>query len=152
MRRFCLRGRRAGGLQGEQVLKGFGPRLHLSAGRLVTDENRKLDSFAEAIANQSCLVTKNMAQRLNTLNEKTRLLDPARLLARGYSLTRTEAGVVLKSQTEVAAGQKINTVFHDGEIMSIVQIGNQNTHKTPAKGTKSGSKSQKNSGQKTLFR
>ncbi len=152
---FCSRLQTVGAtglLHGEQVLNTFVPRLQLSTNRMVDHEQRQISLLSENLVYHSVRLQKNMNQKLDLLAEKTRLLDPHRLLARGYSLTRTEDGIAVKSKDEVVAGQKIKTIFHDGQVTSIVQPGSSKYGKTPTKGKKSGSKSQKNTGQETLFR
>jgi len=139
-------------LRGDQVLQGFGPRIELASGRIVVHEQKRLTACIEALIQRTAQVTKETGQNLDVLASKTRLLDPARLLARGYSLTRTENGSVVQSMNELAAGQKIKTRFHDGEVTSIVQPDSTVTGKIQNKGKNSGSKSKKNPGQETLFR
>ncbi len=73
-------------MRNDQVLRNFGPRLQLATGRAVIHEKRELNSLGETLINRSAQLTKDRWQKIDALAEKSRLLDPARLLARGYSL------------------------------------------------------------------
>jgi len=98
-------------------------------------------------------------RRLDGLERQGRLLDPHRLLARGYTLTQTVEGKVLTSVAEIAVGQRLHTRFRDGSIDStVVQTSeNRRTRRRgePARGGKKGGKSggeKAHSTQKRLFR
>jgi exodeoxyribonuclease VII large subunit len=49
---------------------------------------------------------------------RVRALDPVRTLARGWTITRTTSGEVVRGAAEVAPGQELVTVFADGEVRS----------------------------------
>jgi exodeoxyribonuclease VII large subunit len=67
----------------------------------------------------------NRAQRLASAQAKLRLLSPERTLERGYSITMDAAtGAVLRSPSDVSAGQRIRTRLQDGEISSVVDGAN----------------------------
>lgn len=58
------------------------------------------------------------------LSEKQKRLDagsPERLLARGYSISRTADGKIVRSIADVPAGAMIVTEVQDGTVTSIVQ-------------------------------
>lgn len=88
-------------------------------------------------------------RRLADLAGKSRLLDPRRLLARGYTLTLDVAGRPLKSALAVVVGDTLQTQFQDGSVQSTV---------TETAGGAGGSKGEKGGGeeersrQETLFR
>ena len=50
-------------------------------------------------------------------------LDPVRVLARGWSITRDEAGRVVRSIDEVAPGDRLVTTIADGDVRSTVDDG-----------------------------
>lgn len=62
--------------------------------------------------NQNTLV--NMATRLNAVN-------PLEVLARGYSILKTQDNQVITSSSQVCPGDRINAKLHLGEINLIVQ-------------------------------
>ena len=51
------------------------------------------------------------------IGEKVKLLDPAHVIARGYTLTYAN-GKVVKSSKELKAGEKLTTQFKDGQVQS----------------------------------
>jgi len=59
-------------------------------------------------------------QKLETLSETLRLLDPVELLKRGYSITSNSKGII-KSIKQVKSGEKLITQFKDGKIESTVK-------------------------------
>ncbi len=58
--------------------------------------------------------------RIDSLEQHVRLLDPALVLARGWSITRTASGEVVRSVADAPAGTEIVTVLTDGTITSTV--------------------------------
>jgi exodeoxyribonuclease VII large subunit len=63
-------------------------------------------------------------RHLDALATRVRLLDPAHTLARGWSITRTVDGRVVRSASELAAGATIHTTFAEGTARSRVEEGN----------------------------
>ena len=94
--------------------------------------------------------------KIVSLATQARLLDPQRLLARGFTVTLGPEGKALTSAAALAAGDRIKTRFVDGEIASIVQPGGTASGTKQIKKRKekrSGGKGKKeNPGQETLFR
>jgi exodeoxyribonuclease VII large subunit len=89
--------------------------------------------------------------RLEQLAAKSRLLDPQRLLARGYTVTLDARGRHLGSAAAVRQGQQIQTRFHDGRIASIVTGGaGTPSPRRPEKGDRRGG-TEEGSEQGTLF-
>jgi exodeoxyribonuclease VII large subunit len=64
------------------------------------------------------------AETLDHLDERRRLLDPARALARGWSITTKADGAIVKSAADVSAGDPLLTRVADGVIASTVEPGN----------------------------
>jgi exodeoxyribonuclease VII large subunit len=65
---------------------------------------------------------KQRRQRLGRLSERLRLLDPANVLSRGYSITRDSvSGKVIRSAASVKPGQKVDTRVEKGEFGSTVE-------------------------------
>jgi exodeoxyribonuclease VII large subunit len=60
------------------------------------------------------------AHDLDRLEAQVRALDPARTLARGWSITRDAGGRVLRSAADVAEGDALTTTLADGDIRSTV--------------------------------
>ena len=57
-------------------------------------------------------------QRFRQVEGILRVLGPEATLRRGYSITTTESGTVIKSVTQVAPGNRIKTRVADGTIES----------------------------------
>lgn len=62
-------------------------------------------------------------QRLVMHAAAVRLLDPVNTMARGWSITRGVDGSIVRSVSDVAAGQVVTTVVADGEFTSTVEGG-----------------------------
>ncbi len=91
----------------ERLLKVRGEVLHSERQRLHEQVRRQLEK------------TRN---RLERVSMRLQLLSPEHVLARGYSITQNKAsGKVLRSASEVEAGQQIITRLQSGEILSTVQ-------------------------------
>jgi exodeoxyribonuclease VII large subunit len=89
-------------------------RSHLRAAELgAADRTRQLVARApRALADAE--------RSLGTVEARVRALDPARTLARGWSITRTADGRVVRSPAEVAAGDELVTQVRDGSLRSTV--------------------------------
>ncbi len=64
--------------------------------------------------------TRDAARHLDGLAARVAALDPARALARGWSLTHTADGRLVRSPADVAAGDRLVTRVAAGEIRSTV--------------------------------
>jgi exodeoxyribonuclease VII large subunit len=80
------------------VLDGAEQRLSSSGGRLARAESRRIDA-SEA---------------------RLRALDPARVLERGYTITRDGDGRVVKRVAPLSTGDRLVTEFADGDARSVV--------------------------------
>jgi len=60
------------------------------------------------------------ARHLDSVEARVVALDPARVLARGYSITRDESGAVVRAASEVRVGSRVVTTLADGSITSEV--------------------------------
>ncbi len=97
--------------------------------------------------------------RLESLATQSRLMDPAQVLARGFTITLDERGRAVTQAASLAPGDLIGTRFSDGLVRSIVQPGHEiaggGTISKQGKGKRSDGKKgkpQKDPGQETLFR
>ncbi len=63
----------------------------------------------------------NAAERLDGAAARLRALDPERILARGWTLTRTVDGALVRSVAGLAPGAELTTRFPDGTARSTVQ-------------------------------
>jgi exodeoxyribonuclease VII large subunit len=79
-----------------------------------------------SLKNENVQLTRNVKtiqniqrQKLDSLSETVRLLDPIQLLKRGYSITSNELGII-KSVKQLKSGEILITQFQDGSIKSTV--------------------------------
>lgn len=61
------------------------------------------------------------SEQLDAAENHVRLLDPVNTLARGWSITRTASGAVVRSVVDVAPGDELVTTVTDGTIRSTTQ-------------------------------
>jgi exodeoxyribonuclease VII large subunit len=61
------------------------------------------------------------ARHLEGLAARVRALDPANLLARGWTITRRADGTIVKRPDELVAGDVIATQFAAGTVTSRVE-------------------------------
>jgi len=69
-------------------------------------------------------------RRLDGVEAQVRALDPARTLARGWSITRDAQGRVVRSATDVQPGDRLTTTVAEGRVHSTVDA----TEATEARG------------------
>jgi exodeoxyribonuclease VII large subunit len=60
-------------------------------------------------------------QAVETAAARLETLSPLNVLARGYSLTRTESGEVVRRPEQVRAGDRLVTTVQHGRIVSRVE-------------------------------
>lgn len=95
-----------------QVATGTRSRLALEDQRLTTASHRS------ALATRSAL--RDASSRVEVMAARLSALDPARALARGWSITRSSDGSILRSAAAVTAGDTITTQLVDGSVTSTV--------------------------------
>lgn len=66
-------------------------------------------------------VLERNSQRLSLYAESLRLLDPVTTMQRGWSITRTASGEIVRSIDDVQTGSRIVTVLADGSVTSVVE-------------------------------
>jgi len=60
-------------------------------------------------------------QHLVQAGARVSAYDPARTLARGWSITRTESGVLVRGPEDAPAGTRVRTTVAGGEVTSVVE-------------------------------
>ncbi|HEY3330747.1 MAG TPA: exodeoxyribonuclease VII large subunit [Capsulimonadaceae bacterium] len=88
-------------------------------------ENARLQSAAASIRSVSARTTERSGDRLERIDSMVRLLDPANILKRGYSITYA-GGRAVTSAIDVVVGSTLTTKLYNGTIESTVEA------KTPA--------------------
>jgi exodeoxyribonuclease VII large subunit len=104
--------------QADGWLSELAARVRAAAEARLTAERHRL---AAPLVRLPLLVRQRLAAEQNRLalaQARTHALDPARLLARGYTLTTRANGVPLRSAADIAAGDELLTHFADGVVRS----------------------------------
>lgn len=129
------------------------PRLARAGNRPLSGAGQDLARLTGRILRESEHVLGRRGKDLEHAAEKVRLMDPVRLLGRGYTLTLDREGRTVRSAGSLAPGQRILTRFPDGEVPSIVQSGDPaGSPRTPARKGGNGGGKKEDPGQEPLFR
>ncbi len=92
------------------------------AGRRGTrDAVHTIEACQSRLATSGRRTARTQTLRLDTAAARLRALDPRRVLERGYSITRDDAGRVVRSAHRVDAGQLLITETADGSLRSRVE-------------------------------
>jgi exodeoxyribonuclease VII large subunit len=95
-------------------------RLRSGARSHVRAHERELATAAASLVARAPRGVTAAERRVEALEAQVRALDPARTLARGWSITRDAAGRVVRSAAEVAPGDRLRTTLAEGEVESEV--------------------------------
>jgi exodeoxyribonuclease VII large subunit len=88
----------------------------------IHDHERRLDDWHERLQRALRQRLAVLRQRLEALAGRLETLSPLHVLARGYSLTRTECdGVVVRTPVQVRPGDRLLTLVQHGSIISRVE-------------------------------
>lgn len=88
--------------------------------QVLRTHDRDLEHHAHAVAAGAARALARADRRVDDLAARTGVLDPARALARGWTITRTEDGRLVRSVDDVAPGGRLVTTVADGELASVV--------------------------------
>jgi len=110
------------------VVDGRGRLDELTRARVFVNPKTMLESRYQFLDNQARLLHLLSDRRFDTFRKALALqasrleaLSPLRVLARGYSVARTAAEKkVIRSVSDVAAGDKVETIVGDGSIYAVV--------------------------------
>ncbi|MEO7397654.1 MAG: exodeoxyribonuclease VII large subunit, partial [Ilumatobacteraceae bacterium] len=105
----------------EQRLLDRSHRSALLAARALVRADDALDKARDGVGRRPLQVAAHELQTLAQIESRVRLLDPVQAMARGWSLARTAEGRIVRSSTELAAGDEIVTTFADGVAHSRVE-------------------------------
>lgn len=101
-------------------LSSHARRAALGARSTLTVEHHRMTSFAERIGRSTTATLRTAAARLDVLTARTQAVDPARTLARGWSITRTTTGTVVRRATDVEVGDVLVTTLAEGSVTTTV--------------------------------
>ena len=104
----------------EQRLADRSHRLVLSSGRALDHGTVVLDRSIGRLARRPLQLALEQSRTIDQIEARVRLLDPVHTLARGWSLTRTADGRIVRDQSDVAIGDAIITTLANGTLTSTV--------------------------------
>lgn len=111
-----------GRLDSAQLLQSQRPaRLQNATKRLLTSKRDQVNSLVKQLPRLAVRATASKQEQLQHLAAKVQLLDPARLLARGYTITTNSDGRVICGMQDLKKGDKLLTRFRDGTTSSTVE-------------------------------
>ena len=86
----------------------------------VASASGRQDELAARLRRSADTVLARQGERLDALAARLRALDPAKILARGWSITRTSDGDLVRSVADVRSGDALETRLADGTVTSTV--------------------------------
>lgn len=104
----------------DRRIHAFATRLAAGFGQSVAAAQRRVDYLAERVALEGTRASLASRLRVDHLAEKIGLLDPARVLERGFTMTFDASGRTVTTVDRIRPGQVIRTRFADGDITSTV--------------------------------
>ena len=84
------------------------------------NSNENLKGIKERIVLIAPSIIKRNESKLDGFEDQIRVLDPKRLLARGWSITRTQNGEIISSTKNLFNGDEIETIFENGTVKSTI--------------------------------
>lgn len=84
-------------------------------------ESRSLDASQHRLIEGARRKSRDAGVRIGGISDRLRALDPKRVLARGYSITRTEDGRVLRAAATATVGKRLLTETAAGIVASRVE-------------------------------
>jgi exodeoxyribonuclease VII large subunit len=88
--------------------------------RAVKQATAALDGSERTLASAGARLARAEGRRLDASEARLRALDPARVLDRGYTITRDRDGRVVKRVAPLSTGDRLVTEFADGTAASVV--------------------------------
>ena len=95
-------------------------RLVASARGSITAATSIVSTHTDTLRRRGPAAVNEHRRRLGELETRRRLLDPEELMRRGWSVTRTASGRVVRSITDVSDGEVVVTQIADGSFTSTV--------------------------------
>jgi exodeoxyribonuclease VII large subunit len=95
-------------------------RLRAAARGHIRARERELAAAAASLVARAPRGVAAAERRVDAVEAQVRALDPARTLARGWSITRDASGRMVRSAAEVAPGDRLRTTLAEGEVQSEV--------------------------------
>lgn len=96
-------------------------RVGIAAPRRTSAASSALDTSTRRITRSATHAVELLGSRLDTLAARAMVHDPIAALARGWSITRTVDGTLVRGEQDVAPGDRLVTHLAEGIITSIVE-------------------------------
>lgn len=90
-------------------------------GRLFATADQRLDTLTDKFSNQLSHYFQQKHQKLGSISGQLDSLSPLKILARGYSITRSEDGDIITSADEVQPGDIIESRLNKGRLKGEVK-------------------------------
>ncbi len=98
--------------------------LQHSLTAILRERHQRVDEAALQMRHMVLIQRQNIRSQLEAWTQQLRLLNPNMILDRGYSITRTKDGKIIRQPTDVQPGTDLVTVLTGGEILSTVKESN----------------------------
>ncbi len=105
----------------DQRLVDRSHRVSLSSSRALDSAERTITRAADGIGRRPLQHTVQQLQTLQQLEARVRSLDPIHALSRGWSITHTLDGRIIRSSADLAPGDEIVTTFAAGAATSRIE-------------------------------
>ena len=102
------------------LLDDLAQRTARSATAVLDRRADRLDDLVGRLRRSPMATLDRQAERLAGVTDNLRALDPARILARGWSITRLADGTLVRSMTDTAVGDTLVTHVTGGTVTSTV--------------------------------
>jgi exodeoxyribonuclease VII large subunit len=96
-------------------------RLRVAPRRQLTDSRRAVDAATRRIVARAPQIIDGHRRHIDAIEQRLGLLDPVNLMRRGWSVTRTADGAVLRSIAHARPGDVITTQVADGSLTSRIE-------------------------------
>ena len=102
------------------LLSSHARRAALAGRSRLTIEQQRVGDRARRVGRAGTGALRAVEQRLALHIARRKAVDPVHTLARGWSITRTGKGRLVRSPSDVAVGDELVTTFADGSVRSTV--------------------------------
>ncbi len=114
--------------RGEQRLATTQAQVVTRSASSLTTAQRRCDQKQQVLVDRPGRILRNEHSRLDLLEARLSAVDPAQALQRGYSITTTSSGQLVRNADDVAIGTELTTRLAAGTVISTVtEVGRTTT-------------------------
>ncbi len=103
-------------------LKSLSDKMGFASKRCTTDSQHRLTQLSTRLAMKAPMSLQALRHHIEMLERRTESLDPTLLLKRGYSITTTTDGKIVRDPKTLSNGETIRTQVEHGTITSVVTV------------------------------